>query len=877
MLEFFAGDEKIAALEADLEAASAAESRADKPGALLALAWQLRQRDTPRALLLAQAAQDLLPTGSAAAASLGQTSPDADADADANANANADTNTEPRRQAARLQLIRGEAHWLGAKLDVAVEQAQLALLEFAALGDRVGCADAHWLLAMLAIDQGDWPGKDSALEAMAAAAEGIDEVRAEAAQAAQAYFAAFRERVSAQARWGQQFARGKHGLEPVAGCWAEDFLAVCAHHASDFVPAIRHFIDAHLLALASGQLRRAVIAATNTGDALNHLNDYQGALEWMERGLALARQTGWPGSMGVALLQTAHTLRLLNRLDASRELLNEAMALMAPLAATRNYAYALWHLSEVELAAHHFPSALEVCQALALRADALQQADLQSSARCGQARALLALGRPHEALAAAEAAHRFGGDAANLQIAALRVMADIHAGQVIHPVQPVHQLAVPPNVNTPSVALHYLQQALTLAAGIERLIMPCELLEAAATEYARLGDFQQAYAFSLQARLSRQTSHSQEASNRAIAMQVTFETDRARADADHQRGLANAQAERLETLEQLGTAGREITRNLDTSAIFAALDQQVHTLLDAESLAIYRVAADGLSLDLTFGIKAGVPMPRRSCLISDPISPVAGCARETRPLIAGMEPGNGPACGRAMLSLMCAPLLLAERLLGVMALQSTKPLAYSEREAAIFRSLCAYAAIALANADAQAQLIEKNQLLEVLSISDPLTGLYNRLRLDQVLLDELARRQRSAADLSVILLDLDHFKSVNDRHGHQVGDQVLAAVAMLLKNGSRHLDVVGRWGGEEFLVVCRETDLAGAALLAEKLRSAIASHAFSVGGQRTASFGVATLRDQEDIDTLLARADAALYRAKDAGRNRVETETPKPA
>lgn len=852
MLEFFAAGDKIAALEAALEQVGAAEKPADKAGTLLALAWQLRQRDTPRALRLAQAAEELLAAAeTAASAQLPQTA--------------SETEAERRRHAARLRLIRGEAQWLGARLDAALQQAQLALAEFAALGDRAGCADAHWLLAMLAIDQGDWPGMERALEAMAAAADGLDPVREAAAQAAQAYFAVFRERASAAARWGQQLALGKSGLDPAAACWAEDFLAVCAHHASDFVPAIRHFIDAHTLALASGQLRRAVIAATNTGDALNHLNDYQGALEWMERGLALARQTGWPGAMGVALLQTAHTLRLLNRLDASRDLLNEALALMAPLAATRNYAYALWHLSEVELAAQNYPSALEVCQALGSRADALQQADLQSSARSGQARALLALGRPQEALAAAETAHRLGSGAANLQVAALRVMADIHSA---------HRLAAPPDVSAPSVTLHYLRQALTLAAGIERLIMPCDLLEAAASEYARLEDFHQAYAFSLQARLSRQTSHSQEASNRAIAMQVTFETDRARADADHQRGLAGAQAERLETLEQLGHAGREITRHLDLSAIFAALDQQVHTLLDAAALVVYRVSADGLSLDSVFGVfseQAGLPMQRRSCLLNDPANHVARCAREARTINASMEPGNDPACGPALLSLLCAPLLLAERLLGVMAVQSSAPLAYSEREVALFRTLCDYAAIALANADAQAQLVEQNQQLERLAISDPLTGLYNRLRLDQVLLEELARRQRSAANLSVILLDLDHFKAVNDNHGHQAGDQVLATVALLLKDGSRQLDVVGRWGGEEFLVVCRESDLTGAAVLAEKLRSLIAGHTFPVGGHRTASFGVATLRDQEDIGTLLARADAALYRAKSNGRNRVET------
>ncbi len=827
---FLAGDEALATLELAVAGGDAS------PAAIVALAWQWRQRDPARALALADEAQARL----------------------------AGSSSDARRPlAARLQLIRAEADWLAGRLDAAGRRAADALQSCGGVDGSLVRADAHWLRAMLAIDRGDWPDKGAELQAMAGCARGVDAARVDIAEAAQAYFSAFRDSPAAHARWGERFAAGQDGLSAAAGCWAEDFLAVCAHHASDFVPAIRHFSRAYTLALASGQPRRAVIAATNTGDSLNHLNDYPAALEWMERGLELARAAGGPGAMGVALLQTAHTLRLLDRLDASREMLHEALALMAPLAASRNHAYAMWQLVEVELAAGHAAQALAVARALAERADALQQSDLQSHARCGQARALLALGQPAQALAAAEAAVRHGEGAPNLQVAALRVMADVHALDI------ERALPAPAGIQAPSIALHFLLQALALADGIARFTTPGDLLDAVAREHARLGDYPQAYAFSQRASVSRETSRSQEARNRAVAMQVTHDTERARAEAHHQRELALAQAERLETLERLGAIGREITRNLEPSAILAALDQQVHALLDVSSLVIHRMSADGRELEMVFGVEAGVPLPPHRIALDDPQSPVARGARERREIVSGGETGAGPEPGDSR-SFMCAPLSDADRLLGVISVGSAHPRAYAERELAIFRTLCAYGAIALANADVQAQLLRKNAQLEQLAVSDTLTGLSNRLRLDRVLGEEAARHARSGAPVSLILLDLDHFKSVNDRHGHPVGDHVLVTIGGVLKAGSRQTDEVGRWGGEEFLVVCRDTDLAGARALAQKLRERIAAQHFGDVGPRTASFGVAQLADGEDVASLVSRADVALYRAKSAGRDRVE-------
>jgi diguanylate cyclase (GGDEF)-like protein len=169
------------------------------------------------------------------------------------------------------------------------------------------------------------------------------------------------------------------------------------------------------------------------------------------------------------------------------------------------------------------------------------------------------------------------------------------------------------------------------------------------------------------------------------------------------------------------------------------------------------------------------------------------------------------------------------------------------------------------------ELQEKNRELEVLSVTDRLTGLFNRRKLDQVLDEELIRSRRYAINFSVIIIDIDHFKRVNDTYGHGVGDTVLEAMAHIMRERTREADALARFGGEEFVMVCRHSGLAGSMANAEKIREAIAEHDFPPVGKVTASFGVATCREDDDAASLLARADEALYQAKAAGRNRVES------
>lgn len=161
------------------------------------------------------------------------------------------------------------------------------------------------------------------------------------------------------------------------------------------------------------------------------------------------------------------------------------------------------------------------------------------------------------------------------------------------------------------------------------------------------------------------------------------------------------------------------------------------------------------------------------------------------------------------------------------------------------------------------------QELRRLANTDGLTGIYNRAKIEQILTIEVLRSRRYKHPLSIIIADVDHFKTVNDTYGHSVGDVVLTGIASLLKQHVREVDIVGRWGGEEFLIVCPETRADGARKLADKLRKKIERHNFKDIGVKTISMGVAQIEEDDWDEDMLKRADKNLYKAKRGGRNRV--------
>jgi diguanylate cyclase (GGDEF)-like protein len=212
-------------------------------------------------------------------------------------------------------------------------------------------------------------------------------------------------------------------------------------------------------------------------------------------------------------------------------------------------------------------------------------------------------------------------------------------------------------------------------------------------------------------------------------------------------------------------------------------------------------------------------------------------------------------------------LMLAEQTLGVITYTRAEP--FSEGDAARLEFLTSHLVYPLRNA-----LLYRDALLA--ASRDPLTGTNNRAALESTLAREVSLAQRHGTALSVIMLDLDHFKRINDLHGHAAGDCVLRALAGQLGQCTRSSDTVFRYGGEEFVIVLRSTDLRGAALLAERVRKAVQGLRIDCGGapvRLTVSAGVASLAAGDTPAGLLLQADKALYRSKADGRNRVTAAT----
>ncbi|WP_426168038.1 diguanylate cyclase [Pseudoduganella sp. R-34] len=852
-MDLFALDEELALWEAELPFAE--DERRLK--LLSRLAWHLRQRDGVRSAQLVAEATPLAHLLPAA---------------------------ERRVLAARWELVKAENCWLAGELDAAIAIAERAMLEFARHNDRLGAADTHSLLAWVAVDRGDSAGCDNELAlAIADARASGDAMRIDVFESLAALFSVFRNAPAANERWSKRFAIDLASRHPVVAGSISDYLGTAAFQAAEFGRAIRHLIAAFEAALVSGQVRRAVILATNIGNAFTRLNAHDAALEWMQRGLELARPTGWPMCIGLSQMQSAETLRHLGQRPAAKALLRDALQMLAPLSGSRAFVMALEYQGDLALDLGDNEAALASFRELELRGHALAQSDFHSCARRGQAHALAGLGRMEEAQAAAMSALALARELNDpfSQIAALRVLADIHAG------------------NAMSV-LQYLREALMIAATIDGYIVPGELLDAVAREYAAVGDFARAYEFSLQANAARDRSNSQEATNRAIAMQVQHQTERDRQLAAAEAQRAEVLAQTSATLSHLSAIGQEITAQLDASAVFRALDRHVHGLLDSTHFSIFLLETDGDFLHCAFGVEMGLPLPPTRIALSDPQFNTARCVRERDEILIEIEdksdtpnliPGTLPT-----LTLLFAPLMIGERVLGVMTVQSMLPRAYGERERLIFRTLCAYGAIALDNAAAQAQLLEKNlelerayKALEEVSLTDQLTGLRNRRFFLQHVESDVALSLRgydgpaseadavADRDLVFYMVDLDHFKEVNDRHGHAAGDSVLVQMKDRLREVFRESDYLVRWGGEEFLVLARATGRSGAHVVAERIRQAVSSREFLLPDgtrlARTCSIGFACYPFLPSHPRLMSwsqvveLADLGLYISKHSGRD----------
>jgi diguanylate cyclase (GGDEF)-like protein len=524
----------------------------ERLAAMVELSWHLRQRDCRRALALADECEALL------------------------AHASIEGN-DRTKQAARLQLVRGSIHLLFLRLDLAESFAQAALTAFSALADNTGIADARGLLGALANDRGDTATRK---REWAAAAEHAklagDSFRLDMAESEVARGEAFADVAAAQARWGSRFAADVSMRHPATEACVGDYLALVANLSSQFGKVVTYRMRVYDASLATGQVRRAIVCALNIGHAFINLSHPLLALEWVQRALDLARPAGWPICLAMCHTQMAETLRQLGRLDEARNLLKEALSLLAPLSGSRSYALALEHLAEVLLEQGQHEAAIETFNLLEERAAALGQSNFLSVVRRGQAQALTQLGRASEALVVAGEALAVA-HAQNdriRQVNALRTLADIYSRHS------PGALPLPAGVTADGAALHHLRLACKVAKTIEGFSVSASLLEALGKEYARVNNYPLAYNALVEAAEARQKVHSTEAGNLAVAMHVQRETEKLRADAEYQRQLAVTEAnraaaeiERLAWFDALtGLANR--ARLLDRLRYHAGLFQQ---------------------------------------------------------------------------------------------------------------------------------------------------------------------------------------------------------------------------------------------------------------------------------------------------------------
>lgn len=226
-------------------------------------------------------------------------------------------------------------------------------------------------------------------------------------------------------------------------------------------------------------------------------------------------------------------------------------------------------------------------------------------------------------------------------------------------------------------------------------------------------------------------------------------------------------------------------------------------------------------------------------------------------------------------SILVVPIFYHSKVIGTLFLRTSRAQhTFSEHEISLLNNMAHASANSLYNAFLFEQVEDEKTRLEKLSITDYLTGIYNIRYFYHRIAQEFSRCQRYASAISCLMLDIDHFKKINDIYGHKVGDQVLREFAAALKKHSRKSDVLARYGGEEFILLLPETGPEGVVAEAERIRLCIEEHRFkSLKGSRaiTVSVGIATYPDPriKTCDDLIACADTALFTAKNSGRNQV--------
>jgi signal transduction histidine kinase len=661
---------------------------AGDPEADVVRAWYLRQRDTGRALAECARAEAGLADLSA---------------------------LQSQRVAARIALVRAEATWL-----LGDNERGLALLTgareiFTALADCVGVGDACLCEASL-LDQSGGDSTAAIRAAAAAYARSDDGLRVAVADTWLACIESAASPDTAALRWNATLERARSLGHPGLDTFIEGALASQAYQRGDLAGTVEHFERSFDAALLVGQMFSAITVAQNLGIAFSALGDDAGALLWIQRARELVEPTGWPYASNWCRVQSASVLAGMGRMDAAHEMLSQGLPMLERFRESRNYTLATQVLAEVALARGEPALALAWCDRSLPVAVRLGFPDLASGGLRFKALALSKLHRPGDAMAAAHEGLAIAREQGHLR----------HESTVRHAMATIardHALPPLPDSAEPSAPLHHLRAAFE-AQRRSGASVPAEWLVEMSGDLQAVGELAGALDCQRQATAALVQAQSDKASSMATALQVRHRTESARADAAHQRALAQASQQRLDlvqashaTLEQLAEIGQSITRGLDADAIHAALARHVGTLLEAGTIAVWRTAAASPGrFVLAWGLEDGAALPRAELDLDDPEALTARCLRERRELSIDADESALPAQTvprtAERRSALFVPLIAGDEVLGVLSIQSARAHAYGERERQVVRSLAASTAVALANTAQAGRLAEVERELE---------------------------------------------------------------------------------------------------------------------------------------------------------------------
>lgn len=446
--------------------------------------------------------------------------------------------------------------------------------------------------------------------------------------------------------------------------------------------------------------------------------------------------------------------------------------------------------------------------------------------------------------------------------------------------------------NNNEESIKYLKSAMKEAKKINANGLLKDIYMTLAETYEKKRDYKLAFNYLKLFNELNEKIKTTELNDKLVQHMTEFKVEKAQKDAEIQRLKteelkrkaeettlkANAIAASYEDIKIIGEIGQKITATLDIKKVLNMVYKNINKLMAADVFGICLYNKEQGSIDFKILIEQGKRLPLHQVMIDNEKSYAAKCIREKKEICINdmiLDNKQQLRVGATENKFKCKsiiyyPLITEDKIVGAMTVQSYKNNAYSDRSIGMIKALASYIAIALNNSQKSEELRVKTNELEAISKTDVLTGIYNRRYIMSKIEEEAAGYKDVKRTFSIVIIDIDYFKSINDKYGHNCGDHILVKLSKILKANIRKQDVLSRWGGEEFLMLLPDTNEEEAVLICEFIREKIEGSNFNYEKKRiklTVTFGVSEYNENLGVDSTINDADKALYEGKNKGRN----------